>query len=148
MTCSRSKPIAIISLTAFCRAEPVTNDGSLETAPVGAAGAAADDSVEGLAGVAGAAAGAAASVAGAGVEGAAGLSAGAAAGADGAAVEVDELDEAAAAGAALGYESNEIPSDSTGRHSHHRAITHLADHDNHEVLAFLEVETLDCLVIC
>lgn len=79
MTCSRSKPIAIISLTALCKADPVTKAGSLETVPAGAVDAspAAGASV----------------VAGSVVEAGAASEAGTAAGVEGAA----EVSEAAAA---------------------------------------------------
>lgn len=101
ITCSRSKPIAIISLTAFCKAEPVTNEGSLETVPDVGAG------VSGGAGVsaAGAAWAGVVSVAGAaaGVDGAAGFSEAGAAGALDAAAgaELAEV-EAVVAGVAFG----------------------------------------------
>lgn len=102
ITCSRSKPIAIISLTAFCRAEPVTNEGSLETVPEAGAGVSAGAAVS----AAGAAGAGVVSVAGAGagVDGAAGFSAAAAAGALDAATgaELAEV-EAVAAGVAFGF---------------------------------------------
>lgn len=72
MTCSRSNPIAIISLTALCKADPVTKAGSLDTAVTGVAEA----SVEAVLSDEATAAAGAASVAGAaaGTEGAAGVS--------------------------------------------------------------------------
>lgn len=105
MTCSLSKPIAIISLTALCRADPVTNEGSLETVPAAGAAASAD---AGASVAAGAAAGGAASdpEAAAGVDGTAVSVAGGAgsAAALGAAATgaLDDDDAAAVAGVAFG----------------------------------------------
>lgn len=148
--------MAIISLTAFCRADPVTNEGSLDTVPAAAGVAVAGAGVSVVVVAAAVEAGAASeAVAGAGVDGAAGLSAGAAAaGADGAAAVLDDVEAAAvAAGAAFGCMGDRVSIVWLVRPRLNACVdaidrpTHLADHDDHEVFALLEVEALYCLVI-
>ena len=156
MTSSRGNPIATISSTTPCRADPLTKDPSLGSPVAVAAVSVAGAVVLGAAGVsiAAEAKDALESVVVFGEAGAAsvaedGFGVGGAFSDTAAGVEV--LDGAAAAGAALGWigqpDQNSACWIGTPPPQAHKQ-PHLADHYDHEVLALLKIKALYRFIIC